>query len=225
MPVGQFTDREAALAAVERLLTDDASTRLLLVVGVTGQGKTRLLSHVIDQQRDRYRPIWIDLQSLVLTDLGTRDDDRLAAAVDDAALLLLRKIATLLAEQARWWRRSRVRRLAEQIGTDPMPRQVEARQDARHGGRIENSPQTIHIGGPTVDTARRAIWVGQLAAVARRVRHRRLLLMVDTCEWLYVFDAAKPATEAKPGRGLAMSSWFTGQILPPLLAAAPRLRV
>ncbi|WP_322756455.1 tetratricopeptide repeat protein [Frankia sp. Cas3] len=219
MAVGEFTDRDEALDAVEELLAVDGRARLLVVSGVTGQGKTRLLARAAELHADRYRRVGIDLQTLVAGGFAGLDDQRIAAGVDDVAVLLLRELAAGLASQARWWRRRRVRRLADRVGTDIVPRRVDNRQCALFGGRIAESPQTVHVGVSPVDAVRRGVWVAQLVEVACRVRRRRVLLTVDTCEWMYVFDAVAPARPA------GISSWFTVQVLPPLLAAAPRLRV
>jgi tetratricopeptide (TPR) repeat protein len=228
MAAGEFTDREEALAAVDRLLAADAGARLLMVFGVTGQGKTRLLERITELHWGNYRPQMIDLQSVVQSLRGI-DETSAAYAVDDVAVLMLRAVGTALAHQARWWQRPRrLARHAVTIGQDPIPRQIEQSQSVTNEGILTSSAQNVYIGVSPVDTVRRGTWISQLEEIARRLRRRRLLLLFDTCEWMYVFDEAPPHGQesqeaARPGP-LGLSPWFLGQVLPRLLAAAPRLK-
>ena len=228
MAAGEFTDREEALAAVDRLLAADAGARLLMVFGVTGQGKTRLLERITELHWGNYRPQMIDLQSVVQSLRGI-DETSAAHAVDDVAVLMLRAVGTALAHQARWWQRPRrLARHAVTIGQDPIPRQIEQSQSVTNEGILTSSAQNVYIGVSPVDTVRRGTWISQLEEIARRLRRRRLLLLFDTCEWMYVFDEAPPHGQesqeaARPGP-LGLSPWFLGQVLPRLLDAAPRLK-
>jgi hypothetical protein len=72
------------------------------------------------------------------------------------------------------------------------------------------------------------VWIDQLEGIARKVRRRQLALLVDTCEWMYVFDESNSGEEEhqpRSSRPVKMSPWLLGQVLPRLLATAPKLKV
>ncbi|NDZ68254.1 tetratricopeptide repeat protein [Streptomyces cyaneofuscatus] len=103
-----------------------------------------------------------------------------------------------------------------------VPWKVNVRQWAGFGGKIVDSPVEVTAGART-QGERRLQWDAQLLALARKVRARRVLLLVDTCEWLTYFDDAR-VERPRAGHPYGVGEWFGG-VLHRLLTAMPNLRV
>ncbi|MEU9416039.1 tetratricopeptide repeat protein [Streptomyces sp. NPDC048272] len=140
---------------------------------------------------------------------------------EQAALELVRAVAAALAATAPWWRRRYVCQRAEAIGA-PRARAVRVRQWASRNSGIVNSPVSVTITGLT-QAERRVGWVRDLLTIARMVRRRRCLLLIDTCEWLMFFDDVQ-AEQPRPGEPLGVGAWFA-DVLEQLLQQIPGLRV
>ncbi|MEU8893943.1 tetratricopeptide repeat protein [Streptomyces sp. NPDC048442] len=216
-----FTDRRQALAAIRAVVDGDEKVsgpaagkvvRVLLVTGVPGTGKSTVLERTADQCPHVFG--------------GVLDTDRLVdgmarpeSGADDAALLLLRQVGVRLAQAAPWWYRPWTRRRAARIGTTSRVT-VSASAFASRGGVISNSPVTANP--PALSQSEhRLLWQGQLEAVARSVRRRRCVLLLDSCERLAYFDDVLSASGHDP---YGLGGWFTA-VLAGLLTRMPRLRV
>ncbi|MFF6895980.1 hypothetical protein ACFY8Z_35870 [Streptomyces microflavus] len=210
-----FTDRKTALRAVNTLLRGDGPGRVLLLTGLSGMGKSTVLAHVRTHPQSGWRYAVVDAEALV-SGMAVR-----AEGAEEAALELLRQVAGHLASLGPWWRRRWLRQKAVGIGS-ARPWRVSVRQWAGFGGRISNSPVDV-VAGARTQGERRGQWASQLLAVARGVRRRRLLLMVDTCEWLAYFDDVR-AEVPRAGQPYGVGGWFSG-VVDGLLDAMPGLRV
>ncbi|MGW1997807.1 tetratricopeptide repeat protein [Embleya sp. NPDC001921] len=209
-----FTDRKEALAAVDDLLREGGDTRVVVLTGVSGSGKSTLLAHVAARTPQAWERI-LDVESLVA------DMAAVEAGGEDVAVRLLREIALTLASSAPRWRRRGLLRRAAGVGAS-RPWRVRVWQWAGFGGTIAASPITVHAPG-TTQTERRLMWAGQLSAVAKRVRRRRCLILLDSCERLRYFDDVR-AAQHRPGDPLGVGGWFTN-VLDDVLTCAPRVRV
>ncbi|MFD3940478.1 hypothetical protein ACFWSF_37765 [Streptomyces sp. NPDC058611] len=177
-------------------------------------GKSTLLAHLAD------------ISTLPTTHLLDMTSVQIGMAVpreggEHAALEVVRAVAAALAATAPWWRRRWVCQRAEVIGA-PRARAVRVRQWASRGGVIVNSPVSVTMPGLT-QAERRVGWVRDLLTMARMVRRRRCLLLIDTCEWLMFFDDVQ-AEQPRPGEPLGVGSWFA-DVLEQLLQQIPGLRV
>lgn len=209
-----FTDRKSALEAARPLLQGDGSTRLLVFTGVSGMGKSTLLAHLADQSPVPATHL-LDVASIQIGMVASHEGG------EQAALELIRAVAAALADAAPWWRRRWVRQQAEAIGV-PRPVAVRVRQWASWGGVIADSPVRVTVAGLT-QAERRAEWARDLITVARAVKRRRNLLLIDTCEWLMFFDDVQ-AERPRPGEPLGVGSWFAG-VLDHVFQQMPKLRV
>ncbi|WP_338675146.1 tetratricopeptide repeat protein [Streptomyces sp. SCSIO 30461] len=212
-----FTDRRDALDVVRQLLHGEGHARLLAFTGVSGIGKSTLLARIAAQQQTDAHVRLLDATSL-LASMAVPGEGG-----EQAALELLRQVGRALAGSAPWWRRRWVHQQAEAIG---IPRTLKARvwQWASRGALISDSPVTVTGGDPT-QGQRRLAWVQDLRVVARTVRRRRCLLLIDTCEWLVFFDDSQAQVDRpRPGESLGVGGWFA-EVLNELLEQAPGLRV
>ncbi|MEU0650404.1 hypothetical protein, partial [Streptomyces umbrinus] len=210
-----FTDREAALRAVDALVAEGGMGRVLVLTGVSGMGKSTVLARLVARPPGRWACAVVDAEALV-SGMVVR-----AEGGEDAALELLRRVGGRLVTVAPWWRRRWLRQKAAAIG-GVRPWRVNVLQWAGFGGRISHSPLQVAAEDFTQGVRRRQ-WTGQLVAVARAVRRRRLLLLVDTGELLTYFDDVA-AEQPRPGRSYGVAGWFAC-VLEQLLAQMPGLRV
>ncbi|WP_150944732.1 tetratricopeptide repeat protein [Streptomyces luteolifulvus] len=210
-----FTDREAALKAVHRLLNGPGNERVLLLHGVSGTGKSTVLDRLQSRPPARWRPVLVDAAALV-PGMVVPDEGG-----EEAALALLRLMARGMADQTSWWRRRWVRQRADAIGV-VRPWSVQLWQWAGMGGTITESPVTVS-GAHVTQSERRTEWVRELQVVARAVRRRRVLLLVDTCEQLVFFDDVH-GEQPRSGRPFGVGGWFLG-VLEELIPRVPELRV
>ncbi|WP_189152377.1 tetratricopeptide repeat protein [Streptomyces lacrimifluminis] len=211
-----FTDREAALRAVDALVAEGGMGRVLVLTGVSGMGKSTVLARLAACPPGRWACAVVDAEVLV-SGMVVR-----AEGGEDAALELLRQVGGRLAAMAPWWRRRWLRQKAAAIGGD-RPWRVNVRQWAGFGGSISHSPVQVTVGDPRTQGERRGQWTGQLMKVAHAVRRRRLLLLVDTGELLSYFDDIA-AEQPCRGRSYGVAGWFAS-VLEQLLAQMPGLRV
>ncbi|MFF3321060.1 tetratricopeptide repeat protein [Streptomyces sp. NPDC002889] len=212
---GLFTDRRAALEAAQRLLDGDGRARVLVFTGVSGMGKSTLLARVAAPPLPGSCVRLLDAASL-RAGMAAK-----AEGGEQAALVLLRQLGAALAAGAPWWRRRWAVQQAEAIGI-PRTWSVRVWQWASRGAVIVDSPVTVTAGTLT-QGERRAGWVRDLLAVARAVRRRRCVLLMDTCEWLMYFDDIQ-AERHRPEQPLGVGGWFAG-VLEQVIDRAPRLRV
>ncbi|QFQ97342.1 tetratricopeptide repeat protein [Streptomyces phaeolivaceus] len=210
-----FTDREAALRAVDALVAEGGTGRFLVLTGVSGMGKSTVLARLVAHPPSRWACAVVDAEVLV-SGMVVR-----AEGGEDAALELLRQVGGRLAAVAPWWRRRWLRQKAAVIGS-VRPWRVNVRQWAGFGGHISHSPVQVSA-GPLTQGERRRQWTGQLLKVARAVRRRQLLLLVDTSELLAYFDDVA-VEQPRPGRPYGVASWFV-TVLEELLDQMPGLRV
>ncbi|WP_217235241.1 tetratricopeptide repeat protein [Streptomyces sp. AC555_RSS877] len=210
-----FTDRDAALRAVDALVAEGGTGRVLVLTGVSGMGKSTVLARLVARPPDRWACAVVDAEVLV-SGMVAR-----AEGGEEAALELLRLVGGRLAAAGPWWRRRWLRQKAAAIG-GVRPWRVNVRQWAGFGGRISHSPVQVSAGALT-QGERRGQWTGQLVEVARAVRRRRLLLLVDTSELLAYFDDVT-AEQPRPGRPYGVANWFV-TVLEKLLDQMPELRV
>ncbi|WP_405844581.1 hypothetical protein [Streptomyces sp. NBC_01518] len=212
---GLFTDRKAAVSAVRTLAEGNRGMRVLLLTGVSGMGKSTVLSYVQAHPLPGWTYAVINAEALV-SGMAVPTE-----GVEEAALLLLRRVGNHLATLGPWWRRRWMRQRAASIG-QVRARPVRIRQWAGFGGTISNS--SVHVtAGALPQGQRRGQWTDELLTVARRVRRGRLILMVDSCERLAYFDdvrAEQPRSEHPYGVG----GWFSS-VVDQLLDATPNLRV
>ncbi|MET8397057.1 hypothetical protein ABZV59_34995 [Streptomyces anthocyanicus] len=214
--VGQlFTDRKAALRAVDTLVASDGADRVLLLTAVSGMGKSTVLARLHVRPPRGWSCVMVNAEALV-SGMAVR-----AEGSEEAALELLRLVGGHLATLAPWWRRRWLRQKAAEIG-GVGSWQIHVRQWAGFGGRISHSPVRVTAGSLT-QGERRGQWTGQLLAVARAVRRRRLLLLIDTSELLAYFDDVT-AEQPRPGRPYGVAGWFS-RVLDQLLDQMPGLRV
>ncbi|MGQ4436395.1 MULTISPECIES: tetratricopeptide repeat protein [unclassified Streptomyces] len=212
---GLFTGRKVAVSALRALAEGKDRTRVLVLTGVSGMGKSTVLSHVQAHPPPGWTCAVIDAEALV-SGMVVRSE-----GAEEAALLLLRQIGGHLATLGPWWSRRWLRQRAASIGRmRPLP--VRIRQWAGFGGSISNSPVHVTVGAPT-QGQRRGQWTDELLTVARRVRRGRLVLMVDSCERLAYFDDVR-AEQPRSGHPYGVAGWFSG-VVDQLLEAAPNLRV
>ena len=200
-----------------RLVAAGSAQRVLAVYGVSGLGKTALLRHVHERGARGSTQALVDVQDLV------DGFSFLPGAGEDLAGTLLRELGLALASGTAWWRRRRARKLAAQIGGQRQGLGVRMGQVALWNSTISSSPITAAAGGPLA-SARRAPWVDDLIKIAVMTRRRRLLLLIDSTEWLFYFDDVV-REQGRPAEPLGVGSWFISNVLVPLLDAAPRLKV
>jgi tetratricopeptide (TPR) repeat protein len=181
-------------------------------------GKTALLDCIARADVGHYRCALVDVDQVIRTFSDP------ARAGDDVALSLLREIALALAKITPWWQRRLLRARASRLGARVASTRVLVRQRADRGGAITGSGISVTIGGDRPASARRLPWVGELAAVVARMRHRRVLLLLDTTEWLRYLDDAQ---RERPigGDPVGVGGWFADEVLTHLLRISPRLRV
>ncbi|MEU6654489.1 hypothetical protein ABZ904_34955 [Streptomyces sp. NPDC046900] len=210
-----FTDRKMALSAVGALARSGGGQRVLLLTGLSGMGKSTVLTYAQAHPPRGWTYAVVDAEAL-LSGMAVRSE-----GAEEAALELLRRVGGHLATLAPWWRRRRLRRKAALIG-HVRPWRVSVRQWAGFGGSISKSPVEVTAGTLT-QGQQRGQWTDQLLTVARGVRRGRLVLMVDTCELLTYFDDVR-AEQPRDGKPYGVGGWFSG-VVDQLLDAMPHLSV
>lgn len=220
---GHFTDREEALAAFDRLMSSGPSkARALVYWGVSGQGKSALLRHLQENSAARERCALIDLDPLLAVDAPSIDLGR------DVASVLVDHMAQVIADWSSGTRRARRRyarfRSRVRRSAAASPTYVNTHMNAASNSSIRET--TIHVDATgdraTVD---RDVLIDELRRLARRLRRRRCVLLLDTSERLRLLaDTTAGPTEPNAPRG-GVAQWFTSELLPKLLAEAPGLRI
>ncbi|MEU3186933.1 tetratricopeptide repeat protein [Streptomyces sp. NPDC006923] len=217
-----FTDREEPLSAFDRLLSARSSpARTLIYWGVSGQGKSALLHHLRQAPSAPRRCELIDLDSILAVDTGAADLGR------DLAAVLVDSIARVIAD----WSgpaplaRRRYARFRARVHAAPQASTVvNARMSATDNSSISGT--SIHVDArPDRGPADREKLTDELCRLARKLRGRRCVLLLDTSERLRLLtEAAVEQAEHSDGRG-GVAQWFAGQLLPRLIAEARGLRV
>ncbi|MDX3855634.1 tetratricopeptide repeat protein [Streptomyces sp. AK02-01A] len=218
----RFTDREEPLSAFDRLLSVRSSpARTLVYWGVSGQGKSALLHHLQQGPSAPRRCELIDLDPILAVDTGAADLRR------DLAAVLVDSIARVIADWSgpaplarRRYARFRARvRAAPQASTV-----VNAQMNATENSSISGT--SIHVDArPDRGPADRENLTDELCRLARKLRGRRCVLLLDTSERLRLLtEAAVEQAEHGDGQG-GVAQWFAAQLLPRLLAEARGLRV
>ncbi|MEX0172145.1 tetratricopeptide repeat protein [Streptomyces sp. LMG1-1-1.1] len=220
--MGTFTDRVEALAAVEDLARGHSGLRALVVWGVSGQGKTTLLSHVRATG-------WAGVK-YGMAQLSFLIDPTVAAGGHgqgpDLARALLEAIAEAITELCpAEVRRTLMRDYRAEQADAQAQWQIRIEMSAANGSRISNSPVTA--GGPSP-----AMWhalyrqalVEGLAALAEGAAEHPGVVLIDTSELLRLADeGARRDPDAGAPAG-DLDTWFTATVLKRLVAEHPGLR-
>ncbi|MFE5912288.1 tetratricopeptide repeat protein [Streptomyces wedmorensis] len=220
--MGTFTDRVEALAAVEDLARGRAGLRALVVWGVSGQGKSTLLSHV-------HATRWAGAK-YGLAQLSYLIDPTVAAGGHgqgpDLARALLEAIAEAVSElcppEAR---RALMRDYRAAQAAAQAQWQIRIEMTAAHDSRISNSP--ITAGGPSP-----AMWhalyrqalVDGLADLAEGASAYPGIVLIDTSELLRLADEGARRDPDAGAPAADLDTWFTATVLKRLVAEHPGLR-
>jgi len=220
---GEFTDRADALAAFTDFLAPEADLQVLVYWGVAGQGKSTLIRKLINLTPRKYRRVVVDLEDLMKTyPPSGRIDGR------DLPTDLLSRLADVLMPRSRWYaliakrRYRKARAYAESL---LMSGESNASIEAAGGSSVINSNVYVDSRFEVSAVARSAYRQRQVDALIDAIsltRRRRTLLFVDTSEWLWLLDGMAQEgvnSESPVGR------WFTHEVLPRLLEAAPGLKI
>ncbi|MFE5486592.1 tetratricopeptide repeat protein [Streptomyces sp. NPDC056527] len=228
---GVFTDREEPLAAFGRLMAPTSTTaRTLVYWGVSGQGKSTLLRHINDGPHAPRRCELIDLDPLLAIDSPAADLGR------DLATVLVDSMARVIADwSARpYLARRRYNRFRARLraASAPAPAYVDAQMKAAESSSISGA--SIHIDARQDRTSvHRDVLVDELCRLARGLRRRPCVLLLDTSERLRLLaettaespDSAAAAIAVHGSRLGGVAQWFAAELLPRLLAEARGLRV
>lgn len=219
-PDDPFVNREAALAAFDRF-TAGAPERVLVYSGMSGQGKSRLLTE-LGRRLAAGRAATVDLDRLVDTAPGGHAD--VAFALTDAVA----RICAGWTGGARLRGYQRARRDAEAALAAAYAEVPTVTVSATDGAVVQDvsitvvtDPAALRAAG--VRAHQRTLIAEALASGLRDADLTGRVLFVDTVERLpYLDEVAGPDDEA---RGARQTSWFLGELLPRLLDAAPGLRI
>ncbi|MFJ5831427.1 tetratricopeptide repeat protein [Streptomyces sp. NPDC093089] len=217
-----FTDRVEALAAVEDLARGRSGLRALVVWGVSGQGKTTLLSHV-------HATGWAGAK-YGLAQLSSLIDPTVAAGGHgqgpDLARALLDAVADAVTELCPAKVRRKLMRAYRAGQADARAQwQVRIGMTAAHGSSITNSPVTA--GGPSP-----AMWHAQyrqelveaLAELAEGAAAYPGIVLIDTSELLRLADEGARRDPDAGAPAADLDTWFTATVLKRLVAEHPGLR-
>ncbi|MGW4029568.1 tetratricopeptide repeat protein [Streptomyces sp. NPDC004838] len=202
--VGRYIGRPGPEEALRALQRPDAERPVVVVRGVTGLGKSLLLRQT---RSTASCPVHlIDLDEIVRRH-----------PVGELAEHLSGALAQALASGSRFgaWRLWRYRRA---LGRGRSGTRVNVVLRASRGGSVSHNVTTVNAGREPVAPDALA---AALLRIARRTRRRTRLVMVDGCEWLRFRET--PVAEDR-SRGADAATWFTDDVLPALLDAAPHLR-
>ncbi|MEU9856354.1 hypothetical protein [Streptomyces sp. NPDC047974] len=215
---GAFTDREAAIAAFDGFVGQPDS-QVLVLWGVAGMGKTRLLGELQSRVPSSQCSGLIDLS--VLTG-GSHDG---AWGEHPPAGDLLSRIARAVVSWDPSLSRQAIRfKHAAKAAVDLLrPADVDVHITATDGSVITGN--TINIdSGPSAEVYaqyRRQL-VEALTEMVHRLRRPGILLL-DTAELLALLD---DVAAEQPGRGQPpLSHWFTHVVLPALLQSSSLVKV
>ncbi|MFF0445183.1 tetratricopeptide repeat protein [Streptomyces sp. NPDC004609] len=204
--MGRYIRRRAPEEVLRALQQPDAERPVVVVRGVSGLGKSLLLRHTRATASCPVR--LIDLDEIVRRHPVAELAEHLSGA-----------LAGSLASGSRFgpWLLWRYRRA---LGAGRGRRRAGVRIVLRagRGGSVSHNVTTVHSHREPADPE--ALVTG-LLRIARRTRGRTRLVMIDACEWLRYLET--PVAEDR-SRGADVAAWFTGEVLPALLRAAPRLR-
>lgn len=227
--VGNFADRDDALRTLDGVVAEDSAHRAVTVWGMSGQGKTRLLQHFAERERQSERSraegrvALIDIQDLQSC------DDAAHGYGPDLATDLLREIARHLAN----WQPARRRRYlldtykrAESRAQGDWATAVGINISVSKASKMVNSPTTVNMPLPeeVFLTAYRNSLIDALCRLAS-ADSRNALLLIDTVELLQLRDDAARHRSPQPRHTAAVGSWFTDRVIPRLLASQPGLKV
>ncbi|WP_143074904.1 tetratricopeptide repeat protein [Streptomyces mangrovisoli] len=181
---------------------------VVVVRGVSGHGKSRLLHHMRSVLTCPVR--LIDLSATMREQAPASELDRHVAVGLAKALVAGRRAA--------WWRMWRFRRAAGLPG-GPGRGAVRIVLRAGRGASMNNNRVTVDASRRPLDREAAAEALIRLArgSAGRGAR----IVMVDGCEWLYHLDAPAPEDRAA---GAGAADWFAAVLLPGVLRAAPGLR-
>ncbi|MFE2551645.1 hypothetical protein ACFXGI_24290 [Streptomyces sp. NPDC059355] len=220
---GLFTDREEPLAAFDRLMSATASpARTLVYWGVSGQGKSSLLRHIRESPTGSRRCELIDLDQLLAVDpqSGELGRDLATVLVDSIARVLANWSAHPLLARRRYARfRSRVR-----AASAATPTYVNTHVQASDSSSVSGT--SVHVDARQArGSVDRDVLTDELCRLARGLRRRRCVLMLDTSERLRLLTDATAGSSEHGDRQGGVGQWFASALLPRLLDEARGLRV
>ncbi|MFD7835995.1 tetratricopeptide repeat protein [Streptomyces sp. NPDC059761] len=220
---GLFTDREEPLAAFGRLMSTGASPdRTLVYWGVSGQGKSSLLRHIRQSPTAPRRCELIDLDPLLAVDAqsGELGRDLATVLVDSIARVMANWSAHPLLARRRYARfRSRLRAASTATST-----YVNTHVQATEASSVSGT--SVHVDARQARTSvDRDVLTDELCRLARSLRRRRCVLMLDTSERLRLLTDATAGSSEHSDRQGGVGQWFASVLLPRLLDEARGLRV
>ncbi|MFF2214064.1 tetratricopeptide repeat protein [Streptomyces antibioticus] len=183
-----------------------AGPAVVVVRGVSGLGKSRLLRHMSGE-------LTCPVTSI---DLAGAMDAQLPASQLDRQLADGLAKALISGRRTGRWRLRRFRRAAGLVPRDSVVRIV---LRATRGGSVTGNRITVDASRPPLDRA--AVAEALIRAARGRKAQTGRIVMIDGCEWLRFLDT--PAPEDRPAEAGA-ANWFGTVLLPGLLRAAPGLR-
>ncbi|MFJ5551818.1 tetratricopeptide repeat protein [Streptomyces sp. NPDC093225] len=227
--VGNFSGRDDALRILDGVVAGSSAHRAVTVWGMSGQGKSRLLQHFAERERQSERSraegrvALVDIQDLVSC------DDAAHGYGPDLATDLLREIAGHLAS----WHPGRRRRYlldaykrAESRAQRAWAAAVGVNISVSRASKMVNSPTIVNMPLPeeVFLTAYRNSLTDALCQLAS-ADSRDALLLIDTVELLQLRDDATRHRSPQPQHSAAVGSWFTDRVIPRLLSSQPGLKV
>jgi tetratricopeptide (TPR) repeat protein len=214
-----FTDRVEAVKAFNHFIDPRNDDQVLAYWGVAGQGKSTLLRHLAGRHSYGYHHQLIDLEDVIST-YPTPD----RSASRDYATELLAQLADALLPRSGLFGsilRKRYRHARGSAEALLRPGDTHASIEATRGGTVTDSVVYVDSrfeAGAHLRSAYRQHQVEALADAARLTRRRRLVMFVDTSEWLWLLDGIPEASAGSDA--LPVGWWFTHQVLPQILSAS-----
>lgn len=206
--VGRYQHRRKPEEILHALQGPDPGHPVVVVCGVSGLGKSRLLRHMRSVLTCPVR--LVDLAEVIeaqrpLGELAQHLAEGLAKAL-------------VSGQRLAWWKLWRFRRDAGLLGSRGRT-SVRIVLRATRGGSVSGNDIKVDTSRRSVD---REALAKALIRTARGSSSGTRVVMIDACEWLQFLDTPI-AEDRHTDAGLA--TWFSSGLLPDLLRAAPSLRL